>query len=279
MANPSSRYDLTGRTALVTGAGGLLGKQHVAALTESGARVVVTDIGLAQAEAAVAALKQVTPSADLIALEINVTSLDSVRAANEQLAGRSIIVDILVNNAAIDPKVTSAPGVMHSSRFEAFPVPQWQTEIAVGLTGAMLCAQVFGGEMAKRGRGVILNIASDLGVIAPDQRLYRQSQVTREEEQPVKPVTYSVIKHGLIGLTKYLATYWADHGVRVNAISPGGVFNNQDPAFVERLTRLIPMGRMADVDEYRAAVQFLCSDASSYMTGQNLVMDGGRSVW
>ncbi|MGY8633308.1 SDR family oxidoreductase [Bradyrhizobium sp. 14AA] len=279
MANPSSRYDLTGRTALVTGAGGLLGKQHVAALTEAGARVVVTDVGLTQAEAAVAALKQVAPTADLMALEINVTSLDSVRAANEQLASRGVTVDILVNNAAIDPKVTSAPGVMHSSRFEAFPVPQWQTEIAVGLTGAMLCAQVFGGEMARRGRGVILNIASDLGVIAPDQRLYRQPHVTREEEQPVKPVTYSVIKHGLIGLTKYLATYWADHGVRVNAISPGGVFNNQDPAFVERLTRLIPMGRMADVDEYRSAVQFLCSDASSYMTGQNLVMDGGRSVW
>lgn len=279
MANPSSRYDLTGRTALVTGAGGLLGRQHVAALAEAGARVVVSDVGLTQAEAAAAALKQVAPSADMIPLEINVTSLDSVRAASEQLAVRNVTVDILVNNAAIDPKVTSSPGVMHSSRFEAFPVPQWQTEIAVGLTGAMLCAQVFGGEMAGRRRGVILNIASDLGVIAPDQRLYRQPHVTREEEQPVKPVTYSVIKHGLIGLTKYLATYWADQGVRVNAISPGGVFNNQDPAFVERLTRLIPMGRMADVDEYRAAVQFLCSDASSYMTGQNLVMDGGRSVW
>ncbi|MBJ7408719.1 MAG: SDR family oxidoreductase [Bradyrhizobium sp.] len=279
MASPSSRYDLTGRTALVTGAGGLLGRQHVAALSEAGARVVVTDVGLAQAEAAVAAIKQNAPSADLIALAIDVTALDSVCAANEQLSGRGVSVDILVNNAAIDPKVTSAPGVMHSSRFEAFPVPQWQTEIAVGLTGAMLCAQVFGGAMAARGRGVILNIASDLGVIAPDQRLYRQPKVTREEEQPVKPVTYSVIKHGLIGLTKYLATYWADRGVRVNAISPGGVFNNQDPAFVERLTRLIPMGRMADVEEYRAAVQFLCSDASSYMTGQNLVMDGGRSVW
>ena len=274
-----SRYDLNGRTALVTGAGGLLGRQHVAALVEAGARVVVTDIDTKYADAAISAIRETSPSADLVAAAIDVTSQDSVRAAHDALAGRGIAVDILVNNAAIDPKVTSTPGVMHSSRFEAFPVPQWQTEIAVGLTGAMLCSQTFGGAMAKRKRGAILNIASDLGVIAPDQRLYRQPGVTREDEQPVKPVTYSVIKHGLLGLTKYLATYWADHGVRVNAISPGGVFNNQDPAFVERLTRLIPMGRMADVDEYRAAIQFLCSDASSYMTGQNLVMDGGRSVW
>jgi len=279
MAALPSRYELAGRAALVTGAGGLLGRQHVAALVEAGARVVVTDVGLAQAEAAIAALKHSTPSADLIALALDVTSLESVRAAYADLTSSGITVDILVNNAAIDPKVTSTPGVMHSSRFEAFPVPQWQTEIAVGLTGAMLCSQVFGGAMARRGRGVILNIASDLGVIAPDQRLYRQPNITRDEEQPVKPVTYSVIKHGLIGLTKYLATYWADRGVRVNAISPGGVFNNQDPVFVERLTRLIPMGRMARVDEYCAAVQFLCSDASSYMTGQNIVMDGGRSVW
>jgi NAD(P)-dependent dehydrogenase (short-subunit alcohol dehydrogenase family) len=241
--------------------------------------VVVTDIGPSQCEAAIAAVRAIAPGADLVPVTIDVTSQESVQAAAFDLTSRGISIDILVNNAAIDPKVTSTPGVMHSSRFEAFPVPQWQMEIAVGLTGAMLCSQVFGGAMAKRGRGVILNIASDLGVIAPDQRLYRQPNITRSEEQPVKPVTYSVIKHGLIGLTKYLATYWADRGVRVNAISPGGVFNNQDPAFVEKLTRLIPMGRMARVDEYCAAIQFLCSDASSYMTGQNMVIDGGRSVW
>jgi NAD(P)-dependent dehydrogenase (short-subunit alcohol dehydrogenase family) len=279
MTAPSARYDLSGRTALVTGAGGLLGRQHAAALVDAGARVVVTDIGLPQLEAAIAAVKATAPSADLVAVALDVTSLESVQAAAADLTRRGIAVDILVNNAAIDPKVTSTPGVMHSSRFEAFPVAQWQMEIAVGLTGAMLCSQVFGGAMARRGHGVILNIASDLGVIAPDQRLYRQPGIAKDEEQPVKPVTYSVIKHGLIGLTKYLATYWAEQGVRVNAISPGGVFNHQDPAFVERLTRLIPMGRMAKVDEYSAAIQFLCSDASSYMTGQNIVMDGGRSVW
>jgi NAD(P)-dependent dehydrogenase (short-subunit alcohol dehydrogenase family) len=126
--------------------------------------------------------------------------------------------------------------------------------------------------------GVILNIASDLSVFAPDQRLYRKVGLP-ESMQPVKPVTYSVIKAGLVGLTRYLATYWAANGVRANALSPGGVFNEQGEDFVQRLSSLIPLGRMARRDEYRAAIQFLCSDASSYMNGQNIVMDGGRSVW
>ena len=150
--------------------------------------------------------------------------------------------------------------------------------LAVGLTGAFLCSQVFGTWMAGNGGGVILNIASDLSVIAPDQRLYRKDGLP-EAEQPVKPVTYSVIKTGLIGLTRYLATYWAEQGVRVNALSPGGVYVGQPPEFVARLAALIPLGRMAERDEYTAAVQFLCSDASRYMTGQNIVMDGGRSAW
>jgi NAD(P)-dependent dehydrogenase (short-subunit alcohol dehydrogenase family) len=132
--------------------------------------------------------------------------------------------------------------------------------------------------MANAGRGVIVNVASDLALIGPDQRLYRRSELA-QDRQPVKPVTYSVVKTALIGLTRYLATYWAGQGVRVNAISPGGVFNGQDAGFVARLTDLIPMGRMAEVDEYRGAMLFLCSDASSYMTGANLVVDGGRTCW
>lgn len=272
-------FNLTGKLALITGAAGLLGRQHASALAAIGARVILTDIDLASAERAAAAIGAEIVDSQCLARQINVTSVDSVTAAAREISSKIGPVDILINNAAIDPKVTSAPGVMHSSRFEAIGLDQWNLEIAVGLTGAMLCAQVFGTLMAERGGGVILNIASDLAVIAPDQRLYRRSDVTSEAQQPVKPVTYSVIKHGLLGLTKYLATYWADRGVRVNALSPGGVFQNQDPDFVSRLTRLIPMGRMADVDEYRSAVQFLCSDASRYMTGQNIVMDGGRSVW
>jgi NAD(P)-dependent dehydrogenase (short-subunit alcohol dehydrogenase family) len=132
--------------------------------------------------------------------------------------------------------------------------------------------------MARRNKGVIINVASDLAVIAPDQRLYRQDGV-RPDEQPVKPVTYSVVKTGLIGLTRYLATYWADRGVRVNAISPGGVYDGQPEEFVSRLEQLVPLSRMARVDEYQGAILFLCSEASSYMTGTNLVIDGGRTTW
>lgn len=272
-------FDLEGRTALITGAAGLLGRQHAAALAAVGARVLLTDLDVASAESAAAAVRAEIADADLVPVALDVTSLESVRAVAEDAARRFGAIDVLVNNAAIDPKVTGAPGMTHGSRLEAFSVDQWNREIAVGLTGAMLCAQTFGAAMAGRRAGVILNIASDLGVIAPDQRLYRNADAASEAEQPVKPVTYSVIKHGLVGLTKYLATYWADRNVRVNALSPGGVYNQQDPAFVARLTNLIPMGRMADRTDYRGIVQFLCSDASRYMTGQNVVIDGGRSVW
>jgi NAD(P)-dependent dehydrogenase (short-subunit alcohol dehydrogenase family) len=155
---------------------------------------------------------------------------------------------------------------------------QWEQDLAVGLKGAFLCSQVFGTEMARRERGVILNVASDLALIGPDQRIYQRNGVS-EDRQPVKPVTYSVVKSALLGLTRYLATYWADRGVRVNAISPGGVYNGQDSEFVAKLSNLIPLGRMASVNEYRGCILFLCSDASSYMTGANLVVDGGRTAW
>ena len=163
-------------------------------------------------------------------------------------------------------------------RFENFSVEQWSQELAVGLTGALLGCQVFGVHMARQQSGVIINISSDLGLIAPDQRLYRKSGLP-DSEQPVKPVTYSVIKHGLIGLTRYLATYWADRHVRVNALAPGGVRTDQPEEFVQKLSSLIPLGRMASRDEYKGAIVFLASDASSYMTGATLVVDGGRSCW
>lgn len=273
------KFDLTGKTAFITGAAGLLGMEHAAALLESGAKVVLTDIGEASLNAARGQLAQHFDLARIHTKLMDVTQPQAIRAVAEELWAGGLRIDILVNNAAIDPKVKGEQGVLETSRLENFPLDQWDLQVAVGLTGAFLCSQVFGTAMAKDGKGgVILNIASDLSVFSPDQRLYRKDGMP-EELQPVKPVTYSVIKAGLVGLTRYLATYWADRGVRSNALSPGGVFNGQGDEFVERLSSLIPLGRMAQHDEYRAAIQFLCSDASLYMNGQNIVMDGGRSTW
>lgn len=273
------KFDLTGKTALITGAAGLLGMEHAAALLESGAKVVLTDIGEASLNEARNQLAKHFDPARILTQIMDVSQPQGVRAVAETLWAGGLRIDILVNNAAIDPKVKGEQGVLETSRLENFPLDQWNLQVAVGLTGAFLCSQVFGTAMAKDGEGgVILNIASDLSVFSPDQRLYRKEGLS-EELQPVKPVTYSVIKAGLVGLTRYLATYWADKGVRSNALSPGGVFNGQGEEFVQRLSSLIPLGRMAQRDEYRAAIQFLCADASRYMNGQNIVMDGGRSTW
>ena len=274
-----NKFDVTGKTALITGAAGLLGVEHAAALLNSGATVVLTDISKQALAGALETLASEFPAEKIVAIPMDVSSLDSIHSAAASLTEKGMRVDILVNNAAIDPKVSGDRGVLETSRLEHFSLEQWNTQIAVGLTGAFLCSQVFGTRMAEDGNGgVILNSASDLSVFSPDQRLYRKDGLT-PDMQPVKPVTYSVIKTGLLGLTKYLATYWAERGVRCNALSPGGVYTNQGDEFVQRLTNLIPMGRMAAKDEYRSAVQFLCSDASAYMNGQNVVMDGGRSVW
>jgi NAD(P)-dependent dehydrogenase (short-subunit alcohol dehydrogenase family) len=273
------KFDLTGKIALITGAAGLLGIEHAAALLESGARVVLTDIREDSLTFTRDRLAEHFGNEMILTRVMDVSELMSIQTVAESLWQSAVRIDILVNNAAIDPKVKSERGVLETSRFENFPLDQWNRQLAVGLTGAFLCSQVFGTEMAKDERGgVILNIASDLSVFSPDQRLYRESGLP-EGLQPVKPVSYSVIKTGLVGLTRYLATYWADNNVRCNALSPGGVYNGQGDEFVKKLTSLIPMGRMARKDEYRAAVQFLCSDASGYVTGQNIVIDGGRSVW
>ena len=271
----ASVFDLAGRVILITGGAGLLGAEHAAAIAEAGGIPVIADVRGADAERAARAVQELYGGA-ASALELDVTSRASCEAGLARVLSRHGRLDGLVNNAALNPKVEGAG--LAATRFENYSLELWNRELSVGLSGAFLCAQVFGAYMAAHGGGVIVNIASDLGLIAPDQRIYRQSGLA-PHEQPVKPVTYSVVKGGLVMLTKYLATYWADAGVRVNALVPGGVYAGQPDDFVERLTQLIPMGRMARKDEYRAALVFLCSDASSYMTGSNLVIDGGRTCW
>lgn len=276
MENVKDLFDLTGRVAVITGGTGLLGQQHAQAIAQAGGVPVMADIRINGVDPRSRDWKE-RFGGQACAIQTDITDPESVKKLLASVLDKFGRVDILVNNAANNPKMENKADV-EFSRLEFFPLEQWDADLNVGLKGAFLCSQVIGSEMARRKQGVIVNVASDLAVIAPDQRLYRKPGLT-EDKQPVKPVTYSVVKTGLIGLTRYLATYWADRGIRVNAISPGGVYNNQPEDFVERLARLIPLGRMANANEYQAAILFLCSDASSYMTGNNLVIDGGRSSW
>ena len=269
-------FDITGRVAVITGGAGLLGQQHARVIAGAGGIPVLVDVNGDRAAKVALAISEEF-GVDAIGTQANIVARADVQRVLGEVLHRFGRLDILINNATNNPKVQES-GPINFSRFENFPMEQWDSDIGVGLTGAFLCSQVFGSEMADRRRGVIVNIASDLALIGPDQRLYRQEGLP-DDRQPAKPVTYSVVKSALLGLTRYLATYWADANIRVNAISPGGVYDGQPPDFVAKLTALIPMGRMAAVDEYQGAILFLVSDASSYMTGANLVIDGGRTCW
>lgn len=270
-------FDLSNRSAIITGGAGLLGVYHARALLQKGCMVELWDIN----EEALAF------SSDILAKEfsdglvrtkkIDITNELEIESRVMEARNTKQKIDILINNAALNPKYIQnekKPNFL----FEEYSQISWNQEIQVGLTGAMLSSKYVGSLMAENNSGTIVNISSDLSVISPDQRIYLKDGVP-ESEQFKKPISYSVIKTGLIGMTRYLATYWAHLGVRVNAISPGGIFENQDFDFVEKLVSRIPMNRMAYPDDYVGVVQFLCSDASKYMTGQNIVVDGGRSVW
>ena len=275
MSNALENFSLEGKVIIITGGAGLMGAKHAEAIVEANGIAVLWDID-AKAAGTVAVSISGGSGAEITADRVDITDLESIKDGFERVLKRNGKADGLINNAANDPKVDTSDDLAWS-RFENFSLDAWNMDMGVGLTGAFLCSQVVGSWMAENGGGVIVNIASDLSVISPDQRLYRQ-QGLADDQQPVKPVTYSIVKHGLIGLTKYLATYWARQNIRVNAISPGGIYTGQPEEFVARLTDLIPMGRMADKDEYKSAIVFLCSNASGYMNGQNLIMDGGRTV-
>ncbi|OGN05676.1 MAG: oxidoreductase [Candidatus Yanofskybacteria bacterium RIFCSPHIGHO2_01_FULL_44_17] len=273
--NTLKQFDLQKQICVITGGAGFLGVQHAEALLDGNGRVVLIDVNQARLQEKVVQLKKGYPRR-VWGYQLDITDEAAVKKVVNKIEKEVRPIGVLINNAANNPQV--GQGQKDFSRLELFPKDVWQKDFDVGVTGAFLMSKYIGPLMAERGVGVILNVASDLGVIAPDQRLYKKDGL-KASQQPVKPITYSVTKHALIGLTKYLATYWADMGVRVNSISPGGVYNNTPEDFVKKLTTLIPLGRMAQADEYKAAILFLCSDASSYMTGANLVIDGGRTCW
>lgn len=266
-------FDLTGKVALITGAGGLLGPKHAEAIIEYGGTVILTDIHDERIEEKAKILNEKYGQGKAIPIFMDVTN----KVVIQDVVDKFERIDILINNAAKDPKVKKDGGLTPDSRFETMTPEYWFSGIDAAMNGTFFCSQVVANKMLKQGGGVILNIASDLAVIAPDQRLYLKAGL-EEHEQNVKPITYSAAKWAIVGMTKYLAVYFAKKNIRVNCLSPTGVYNNHPEEFVQKLSQLIPIGRMASIDEYKGAIVFLCSDASSYMTGENMIIDGGKTI-
>lgn len=264
-------FSLAGRTAVVTGAAGLLGRRHCAALADAGARVVVVDLDL---DACLAVAREIGPAA--LGYAADVTDAATLHALRDEVRERFGSIDVLVNNAALDDKVEAAGRATAPTRFEDYPLEAWERALRVNVTGVFLCCQVLGAEMARAGRGSIVNVASTYALVAPDPSLY-----VRPDGVPAihKSAAYPTTKAALLGLTRYLAAWWGTSGVRVNALSPGGVENGQEAWFVERYATRTPLARMARAGDYGGALVFLASDASAYMTGANLVVDGGFTAW
>jgi NAD(P)-dependent dehydrogenase (short-subunit alcohol dehydrogenase family) len=274
----NNRFDLTGRVAIVTGGAGLLGMQHARAIADAGGHVVIADLSADQSAGCARELTDAS-GIDALGVGVDITVKDHVERMARLVVERFGRIDILINNAALTVKGggESAPG--YFAKFEDYPLELWEKALQVNLTGTFLCCQAVGKQMVAQQRGVILNIASDVGTISPDHRIYEGVKSPHTGEPFNTPAAYATTKAAVINLTRYLATYWAKDGIRVNALSPGGVFASHDPVFVRNLTERIPLGRMANADEYQGAVLFLISDASSYMTGANLIVDGGRTAW
>ena len=270
------KFDMTGQVAIVTGGPGLLGKEFCRTLAEAGAAVVVADINEVGAEAAAETL--VKDGYQALGVRTDVTNPESVQALVDKTLITYGRLDVLVNSAALDPKFDPQALAARSTplgSFEDYPVDAWRQALDVNLTGMFLCCQAAVRPMLVQGKGVLINICSTYGLVGPDQRLYQRDG----KQTSYKPVYYSVTKAGVLGLTRYLATYYAGKNIRANALTPGGVFNGHDEVFLQAYSARAVMGRMANKDEMNGALLFLASDASSYMTGANLVVDGGWTTW
>jgi len=272
-------FDLTDKVVVITGGAGKLGQKHAEAVAEFKAIPVLLDLSQKQA---VAAAIRITKKFGVkcLGLAVDITQESQVVNCCQKLLDEFGKIDVLINNATNNPKVETAEKEHNFSRLENFDLEIWNKDIAVGLTGAFLCSKHFGFAISKNPKGgSIINISSDLGVIAPDQKLYQKDGLS-DEQQTVKPVSYSIVKTGLLGLTRYLSTYWAHKNVRCNALCPGGIKNDElTDKFLTDMHQRIPLGRMAHVDDYKSAIVFIASDASSYLNGAIISMDGGRSVW
>ncbi len=271
------KFDLTGQVAVVTGGVGLLGSEFCRTLAEAGAAVVVVDLN-GEAAAKVAA-SLTNAGYRSMGIQTDITQPASVAAMVEKTVATFGRLDILVNSAALDPKFDPdavSKGIAPGS-FEEYPLDQWNAALNVNLTGMFLVTQACVKQMIAQGKkGSIINICSTYGLNGPDQRIYRKA----DGSQPAyKPVYYTVTKAGVLGFTKYLSAYYMGTEIRVNALTPGGVFNNHDETFVKNYAAKTVLGRMARKDEMNGALLFLASDASSYMTGNNLVVDGGWTAW
>lgn len=273
-----SQLDLSGRVAVVTGGGGFLGGYFAEALGEMGARLAILDLGREGVDVAVDRLR--AAGYDAHGWTLDITSASSVRETADAVAQAFGRVDVLVNAAAFAMKNLQSGGAGFFAPFEDYDEKLWQVSLDVNLTGTFLVTQAIGAMMKQQRRGSIVNIGSDVAVISPDHRIYKPDPVTGFPGVAFNtPIAYSVSKAGLLAFTRYLATYWAPDGIRVNAVSPAGVYRNHDPQFVGQLVSRIPLGRMAFPEEMKGPVVFLASDASSFMTGHNLVVDGGRTIW